>query len=123
MKKILSLLLSLGICSLEGVHFQSSTTVTPTKIGETVEYLVEMEINKFAHADSPLPELIAAPKLICIAGESSTVTLESLHNIDLLSVQVTIPKSVHQTGVQTQILIKEKGEAALTFDSTLKLNT
>ncbi len=119
MKKIL-LMLSLAVCNLEATHFQSSMSVTPINGQETIEYLVEMQIEKVVDGFSS-PQLIASPKMICSQGEPAQILFESEDKAELLSIQVVCDESALQKGIHASVLMKEKGEVVLSFENNIKV--
>jgi hypothetical protein len=118
MKKLLLLALSIACVSLEAAHFQSSMSVTSTSNNE---FLVEMQIEKLCDGCS-IPELIASPKIICARGEPAKLTIGAEGQDDFLAIEVVIPDNESGTELQSKIFMKEKGQVALSFNHSLKVN-
>jgi hypothetical protein len=119
MKKLLFSMLSLACMSLEATHFQSSMSVTP--INSKNAFLIEMQIEKLLD-ESSTPTLIACPKIICVPGKPTQLTIESDDQADALSIQVMIPENLSQDSIRTSILMKEKDQVVLSFSNMIKVN-
>lgn len=119
MKKLLLLVLSFVCVSLEAAHFQSSMSVT--SMSNKNEFLVEMQIEKLCDGCT-VPELIASPKIICSRGEPAKLTIGTEDQDDFLAIEVVIPDNDSESGLQSKIFMKEKGQVALSSNHILRLN-
>lgn len=118
MKSLIFFMLSLACFGLEATHFQSSTSITP--VGNENQFLVEIQIKKIFD-DCSIPKLIASPQIICVQGQPAKLRIESEDQADLLFIQVMIPENIPQAGIQTLILLKEKGEVVLSLDNLIRV--
>lgn len=102
------LALCLISASIQAVHFQTSTSVTPIESSnesDARKYLVEIHITTMDQDSKP--ELIASPKIICQEGVPAHLKIGSADNTpDLLSIEALVSKDPASPCVRTTIEMK-----------------
>lgn len=104
--------------TVEATHFQSTMSITP--VNDKNEYAVNMQI--FKVTDATCSELVAAPKMLCVPGEPTLLTIESEDKADLLSIEATVLDSPNQKILHASVLMKEKEQVVLSFEHEIQVN-
>jgi hypothetical protein len=118
MKKFLSLLLCMAGFGLEAGHYQASLSVNPLN-GELDQFMAEVKIEK---VDGSTSELVAAPKLICQAGQPAGMELGSDESGNLISVKLLISEDGAGNNAEASIQVKENHQLVLSSEQKFFLN-
>lgn len=126
MKKLASMIFFgvLAVCTLNfASSYETSATVVPT--GLENQYLFNVKIEKVSQ-DSEERELLMAPSLVCVAGETAEVSLntEEENAFSAITLKAFVPKAEEDQVAQAaelSVFITDENNEVLSSNMTITI--
>ncbi len=109
----LSVLMCAMATGLNAASFEHQITVIPIND----QYLVQMEVTKTIDGEESF--LIAAPQMICMAGETSKIEIGNEDQSNHLVISISIPENPNEA--KTSIYLKEDNEVVFKKEQTITI--